>query len=287
MFCCCTTGAIDIRTMEDYSSDSVVMAFIRFSCRYGYPKYVLPDAGSQLIKSCEDMRYSFTDTKHRLFKEYGVDFRTCPVGAHYMHGKVERKIKEVKKSVQINVQNERLSLIQWETLMHQISNSINNLPIGLKNRTLELENLDLITPNRLILGRNNERSPNAPLIICSDHKKMIENNSIIFKAWFKAWMISFVPLLIDRPKWHDTKGKVNVGDIVLFLKNEKDYDEQYHYGKIYGIHKSKDGLIRKVGIEYKNSNEETKRVTRRGVRELVVIFPVDELDIYEQIDRLI
>ena len=197
MFCCCTTGAIDIRTMEDYSSDSVVMAFIRFSCRYGYPKYVLPDAGSQLIKSCEDMRYSFTDTKHRLFKEYGVDFRTCPVGAHYMHGKVERKIKEVKKSVQINVQKERLSLIQWETLMHQISNSINNLPIGLKNRTLELENLDLITPNRLILGRNNERSPNAPLIICSDHKKMIENNSIIFKAWFKAWMISFVPLLIE------------------------------------------------------------------------------------------
>ena len=46
MFCCCTTGAIDIRTMEDYSSDSVVMAFIRFSCRYGYPKYVLPDDGS-------------------------------------------------------------------------------------------------------------------------------------------------------------------------------------------------------------------------------------------------
>ena len=40
--------------------------------------------------------------------------------------------------------------------MHQILNSINNLPTGLKNRTLELENLDLITPNRLILGRNNE-----------------------------------------------------------------------------------------------------------------------------------
>ena len=66
----------------------------------------------------------------------------------------------------------------------------------------------------------------------------------------------------------------------MFLKNEKEYDEQYHYGKIYGIHKSKDGLIRKVGIEYKNSNEETKRVTRRGVQELVIIFPVDELDIY-------
>ena len=122
IFCCCTTGAIDIRAMEDYSIDSVVAAYIRLACRYGYLKYVLPDAGSQLVKSCEDMKYSFTDTKNRLFTEYDVDFRTCPV-----HGKVERKIKEVKKSVQINVKNERLSLIQWETLMHQISNSINNV----------------------------------------------------------------------------------------------------------------------------------------------------------------
>ena len=67
----------------------------------------------------------------------------------------------------------------------------------------------------------------------------------------------------------------------------KKNDEQYHYGKVYGVHKSEGGLRRKVHIEYKNSNEETKRATRRGVRELVIIFPVDELDIYEQIDRLI
>ena len=82
--------------MGDDSSDSVVMAFIGFTSRYGYPKYVLPDAGSQLITSCEDMRYSFIDIKHRLFNEYGVDFRTCPVGAHYTHGKVERKTREAK-----------------------------------------------------------------------------------------------------------------------------------------------------------------------------------------------
>ena len=58
-------------------------------------------ARRQLIKSCDDMRYSFIDIKHRLFNEYGVDFRTCHVGAHYIHGKVEHKIKEVKKSVQL------------------------------------------------------------------------------------------------------------------------------------------------------------------------------------------
>ena len=34
--------------------------------------------------------------------------------------------------------------------MQQISNIINNLPIGLKNKVEAIENLDIITPNRLV-----------------------------------------------------------------------------------------------------------------------------------------
>ena len=164
--------------MEDYSADSFVSGFIRFSCRFGYPKYVLPDYGSQLVKGCEEMTYSFTDVKQKLSTEYGVDFRPCPVGAHYVHGKVERKIREVKKCVEIRVHNERLSILQWETLMQQVSNSINNHPLGLRHYTSDLENLDLITPNRLILGRNNDRCPNSPLTFSFDHKQLIQKNAI-------------------------------------------------------------------------------------------------------------
>ena len=47
---------------------------------------------------------------------------------------------------------------------------------------------------------------------------------------------------------------------------KKNMDEQYQYGKICGICKGKDGLIRKVDVEYKNSNEGIKRVTRRCTR---------------------
>ena len=218
VYCCCTTGAVDIRLLEDYSTESFVMSFIRFSCRFGYPKYLLPDPGSQLVKGCENMTYSFSDAKHKLSVEHGTNYSVCPVGAHYVHGKVERKIKQIKKCVDIHIQNERLSSIQWETLMAQISNSINNLPIGLRNKVEDLENLDILTPNRLILGRNNERCPNAPLILSGDHKKMIERNASIFRAWFKAWLVSYVPSIIERPKWHQDDNQINVGDVVLFLK---------------------------------------------------------------------
>ena len=99
VFCCCTTGAVDIRLMDDYSTDSFILSFIRFSCRFGYPRWVLPDEGSQLIKGCKDMEYSFIDVQENLSIEHGVDFKPCPVGAHYVHGKVERKIKQIKKSL--------------------------------------------------------------------------------------------------------------------------------------------------------------------------------------------
>ena len=115
IFCCCTTGGVDIRVLEDYSTDSFVQGFIRFSCRVGYPRYLLPDPGSQLVKGCKEMTYSFMDPKQKLFVEYGVDYIPCPVGAHYVHGKVERKIREVRKSVDIASKNQRLSVVQWET----------------------------------------------------------------------------------------------------------------------------------------------------------------------------
>ena len=286
VFCCCTTGAINIRAMEDYSTDAFVLGFVRFSCQFGYPKYLLPDAGSQLIKGCQDMQYSYTDSKQILSVEYGVQYEPCPVGAHYIHGKVERKIQETKKSVMISVTNERLSIVQWETLMAQISNSINNLPIGLKNRRSNLENLDLLTPNRLILGRNNERCPNKPLILCPDHKKMLETNLNIFRAWFDAWIISYVPTLVERPKWHTSNGSIQVGDVILFLKSEKEYDLQYQYGIVSKVQPGKDGRVRKVEVEYRNFNEGVSRKTQRTVRELVIIHPVDELDIYERLHEM-
>ena len=39
----------------------------------------------------------------------------------------------------------------------QIANSINNMPIGLGSKVECIENLDILTPNRLTLGRSNNR----------------------------------------------------------------------------------------------------------------------------------
>ena len=77
-----------------------------------------------------------------------------------------------------------------------------------------------------------------------------------------------------------------LGDVVLFLKKEKEFAGNYQYGVVKSIEISRDSKIRKVIVEYVNSNESTRRETRRSVREIVVIHPVDELGIVRELGEI-
>ena len=95
-----------------------------------------------------------------------------------------------------------------------------------------------------------------------------------------------MPTLIDRPKWFDNDRDICRGDIVLFLKSEQEFDRQYQHGIVKSVLVGRDGRIRSVEIEYQNHNEKTKRQTKRGVRDLVVIHPVDELGISRELSEM-
>ena len=247
VFCCMTTSNTIIKVMEDYSTQSFIQSFIRFSCEVGYPKFILIDEGSQLVKGCGDMRLSYTDIKNKLHKEKLVEFDTCPVGGHNVNGKVERRIRHIKESLEKNVQNERLSIIQWETVSAEVANAINDLPLALGNIVSDYENMDLITPNRLRLGRNNERSPASPMEVTGNPQKILKENKQIFTTWFETWLISHVPKLLQQPKWFRTERDIKICDIVLFLKQEGSIiSNNYQYGMIHEIIQSKDRIIRKV-----------------------------------------
>ena len=81
---------------------------------------------------------------------------------------------------------------------------------------------------------------------------------------------------MDIPKSLTSDNDAKVGDVVHFLKSKKEFDNKYQYGMIHAVNVGKDGHIRKVEVEYQTHNEGVKRYTVRGVRELIVVHPVDE-----------
>ena len=91
---------------------------------------------------------------------------------------------------------------------------------------------------------------------------------------------------MSKPKWYDSDRDSKIGDLILFLKSNKEFEKLYQYGIIAGVKLGRDGRIREVEIEYLNHNENVKRRTNRGVREIVVVHPVDDLDIMSELNKL-
>ena len=50
--------------------------------------------------------------------------------------------------------------------------------------------------------------------------------------------------------------------------------------------RSRDGLIRRVIVKYRNSNEEFDRVTERSARKLIKVWSVDDPDLNEDLGKL-
>jgi len=98
--------------MDDYSSPAFFQAFTRFACDAGYPKSVFVDRGSQILKTYNNAKINFQDTKYKLHYDVDVEFELCPVNGHNYNGKVERKIRKIKHSLVKSYNDQRLSLLQ-------------------------------------------------------------------------------------------------------------------------------------------------------------------------------
>ena len=58
--------------------------------------------------------------------------------------------------------------------------------------------MDLLTSNRLKLGRKNERSPVSPISITGNLSDIVKMNRSIFNTWFKTKLVNQVPKLMHQ-----------------------------------------------------------------------------------------
>ena len=146
---------------------------------------------------------------------------------------------ESKKKNRTNQRFNHKIIRKWKNItvtmadpVSEIANTINDLPLALGNITSQFENMDLLTPNRLRLGRNNDRSPISLMTVTNNPEKFFFTNEKLFNTWFECWLISHVPKLMHHPKWFQTDRDVKVGDVVLFSKQENQLSSTYQYGMI-------------------------------------------------------
>ena len=279
------TCAVAAYAMPASNSAGFVQAYNRHAFRYGHPMKVYVDAGSQLLKACEQAEMSWLEISHLISAHYGVgfDYEVCPPHAHYFHGAVERSIKEIKRLFNNMFKGLKLHLLAYETAFAYCCNTLNNLPIALGSRTDHLGHRDVLTPNRLLMGRNNKRSPDSITQVPSN-SRLAEQLEEVERSWWKLWasekLVDFVP---QPAKWPRSNNNIAVGMVVIFpmAKPKAPIGEFiWKYGKVAEILPSSDGLARRVKITYQNYKEEVWRFVTRGAREVAVIHSEDDLEFF-------
>ena len=179
-----------------------------------------------------------------------------------------------------------MDILRYETVFAWISNELNSVPLCLGNNYRDMEHTDLITPSRLVLGRNNRRAV-CGLNVTAQPNLILQQIDDIEKAWWEVWLTEKLRDLVPRPgKWRTGCPDVKIGDVIIFVRDKTDIGGlTWRLGQVDECETGRDGVCRRVTVKYKNPSETVYRFTKRSVRDIAVLSRESELDLAGKLSR--
>ena len=288
-FVCPVTRLTNLQVIEKSDFSGIIDGVTRLSCEVGIPKFLMIDQDPAVLKAVHGVEFDILDTQFKLHTEWGIEFSTCPVSGHNMHGHVERRIRTVQDSLaEAGLQNKRLHATGLQTLLKLVENQLNNLPLGYTygrdqdNTPL----LKMISPNMCRVGRNNERALDGPMRMPACGGELLREVQKMYNSWFNIWSVSYVPKLLFQPKWWRQERDLKDGDVVMFQKEESALDNTWSLATVDQLVQGRDGLSRRAILRYQNYREDFHRTTDRHVRSVVKVWSVDDQNVDEDLAEL-
>jgi phosphoglycerate-specific signal transduction histidine kinase len=163
---------------------------------------------------------------------------------------------------------------------------LNQRPIAVTK--VKDEDLTILTPNSLLLGRSQNDNPGSWLDL--DHRltKQAARIQGLHQSFWKKWSEVCIPALIQRKKWNTEVRNLVPGDVVLIIEDQQIH-AHYKLAQVTNVYPGADGKVRKVDLvvkRYKGTEDPGKPVytgsapviLKRAVQRLVLVLPVEELD---------
>ena len=273
---CASTRAIHLDLAYGYSTDAVLQTLRKFIALRGCPSKIICDQGSQLISAAKDIdtpnTWSWKNVQNWATNNK-ITWEFIPADSQHQNGLSESMVKSVKRSIKHVIGQNILSFSEFQLLLFEVANIINSRPIGVISGA-DPEFPNPITPNDLILGRSTNSVPQGPFESSTPITRRFIYVQQLIDEWWKNWYTSVLPSLVPSYKWLHKCRNVRIGDICLI--RYKGIRATYRLGRVIGVHYGKDGLVRRLKLEYKLSNEKTFRTVERAIHGVAVIVPVEE-----------
>ena len=220
---CITTKAVNLQALEGKDAPAIIDGFTRLCSEVGIPTMVHVDQDTGAMAGFRTAELDFRNLQHKLHKQFGISFSTCPVGGHDQHGLVEAIIKSIQDTFdECGLKTKRIHALGWQTFCKLAENAFNNLPIGYSFARDQdnTELLKILTPNMLRVGKINSRALQGPIRLPVDKKELLEVVETTYEGWFKIFKETVVPKLIRQPKWFKVDKDLKEQDLVYFKKKD-------------------------------------------------------------------
>ena len=281
---CILSGATNILALEGLETQNVVQALERHSSRHGVPAHIFIDNGTQL-KALKTANFKIQEVNTHVFETMGMRGSVSSAKAHEERGRVERRIGVVRRTLERSLVGTNIPVqtaLQWETVFSKIANTIDNLPLAKGNSDDQSPfGFEVLTANRLKLGRNNFRSlagEGIEVELSPNLTRLLERNRKLYQTWYQLFIDEIQDLNLRPPKWCRSSRLPEVGDTVIFVLNETTYskeDRQWKLGRV--VEASCQSVTVKYFVNMSKASKLSPRTIVRNPRDVAILFSTRDL----------
>ena len=285
LFTCLATRAVHVELAESYSTEAFLAAFRRFAAVRGFPKSMHSDNGTQLIAANKELirvseminqnEVGVFASNHRMSWSFNR-----ASDAPWLNASCESLIKSVKVSLQKAINDNVLTFAELQTVLYEVATLVNSRPIGAKPG-YDVELGTYLSPNDLLLGRNERLAPVGKLVGDPDPKFRLQFLDSLASNFWKRWQRDYFPQLIVQQKWHTRSRNIRIGDIVL-VQDCNAVRGDWRLGEVSQVNQGRDGMVRDVVVRHKLRSEGKEykglpnKFFKRSVHRIVVVIPIEE-----------
>ena len=145
---------------------------------------------------------------------------------------------------------------------------------------------EIITPNRLKMGRNNNRSLEGSGFKFEKSQKfsrILERNRETYQVWFQLFIDNIHNLAMKPNKWNNNSRMPIVEDIVLFVYTDAGYSKEnisWKLGRVIEVSERKVKLI--FLSKTSKSGKPIMHQLERNPRDVSILFSVGDFSINTQ-----
>ncbi|KAF4514163.1 UNVERIFIED_CONTAM: hypothetical protein B566_EDAN019286 [Ephemera danica] len=253
LFTCLKTRAVHLEIAHFLSTDSFLMALIRFIGRRGTPEEIYSDNGSNFVGAEAELRRQVDRLDHQRIStamlERGITWHFNPPSASHRGGVWERMIRTTRRVLTSVAGHQRLTDESLLTFIVETERLINNRPIT--PLIDDPEQPEALTPNHLLLLRSNSGLATAEVTVSERYTKAWRQAQYLATVFWKRWVKEYLPTLQLRGKWIGAEREVSKGDLVLLMDGTTPYGS-WPKGLVSEVLVGHDGHVRDVRIRTPN-----------------------------------